>query len=487
MSGAKRVGVVASECYFPSTFVSQAALEEFDGVSPGKYTAGLGQTRMAFTGAGEDINSMMLSALTNLMEKYNLSYSDIGRLEVGTETILDKSKSSKTALMPLFAESGNTDVLGVTNKNACYGGTAALFNTIDWVESSAWDGRYGVVLAGDIAVYERGPARPTGGAGVVALLVGPEAPLVLENQLRASHFEDAYDFYKPDHASEYPFVDGPLSNSCYLRAVDKCYQSFCAKFERHTGEKFSVFGSAPGAADRFLFHQPYAKLVQKSFGRLLYNDLLRGAVDDAALAEIAEQFAGLSDADSYTNRDLDKACVTATKAAYEERVFPYTHAGRNLGNSYTGSLYFGLLSLIAASDKTDLANERVLMFSYGSGLAATMFSLRVDGDLTEQRETCNLLNRLEDRHEASPEVFTDALSERAEFHSSMGFEVRDTPTKLAPGAFHLAAVDTLGRRSYARSSSAMVTAALSRGIHYHSGAVRAGKLAQGVARRILRR
>lgn len=64
----------------------------------------------------------------------------IGRLEVGTETIIDKSKSVKSALMQLFEESGNTDIEGVDTTNACYGGTSALFNAVNWVESSSWDG-----------------------------------------------------------------------------------------------------------------------------------------------------------------------------------------------------------------------------------------------------------------------------------------------------------------------------------------------------------
>lgn len=33
---------------------------------------------------------------------------------------------------------------------------------------------------GDIAVYAKGNARPTGGAGACALLIGPNAPLVFE-------------------------------------------------------------------------------------------------------------------------------------------------------------------------------------------------------------------------------------------------------------------------------------------------------------------
>jgi hydroxymethylglutaryl-CoA synthase len=41
-------------------------------------------------------------------------------------------------------------------------------------------GRYAVVVAADIAVYARGSARPTGGAGAVAMLIGPDAPLVID-------------------------------------------------------------------------------------------------------------------------------------------------------------------------------------------------------------------------------------------------------------------------------------------------------------------
>ena len=36
------------------------------------------------------------------------------------------------------------------------------------------------MVCADIAVYASGNARPTGGAGAVAMLIGPNAPLVLE-------------------------------------------------------------------------------------------------------------------------------------------------------------------------------------------------------------------------------------------------------------------------------------------------------------------
>ena len=37
-----------------------------------------------------------------------------------------------------------------------------------------------MVIAGDIAVYATGNARCTGGAGAIAMLVGPNAPLILD-------------------------------------------------------------------------------------------------------------------------------------------------------------------------------------------------------------------------------------------------------------------------------------------------------------------
>ena len=80
-------------------------------------------------------------------------------------------------LMQLFEPSKDTDIVGIDTTNACYGGTAALFNAVCWVQSQFWDGRFAIAVAGDVAVYPPGPARPTGGAGAIALLIGPNAPL----------------------------------------------------------------------------------------------------------------------------------------------------------------------------------------------------------------------------------------------------------------------------------------------------------------------
>lgn len=138
----ENVGILAMEVYFPYTCVNQEKLEEFDGVSKGKYTIGLGQRNMGFCGDREDINSLSLTVVHKLMERNSISPNDIGRLEVGTETLIDKSKSVKSVLMQLFEKSGNSSIEGVDTTNACYGGTQALFNAVSWIESSAWDGEF---------------------------------------------------------------------------------------------------------------------------------------------------------------------------------------------------------------------------------------------------------------------------------------------------------------------------------------------------------
>ncbi len=80
------VGILAMEIYFPAQYVDQKKLETFDKVSSGKYTIGLGQSKMSFCLDNEDINSICLTVLKNLMEKYAIKPTEIGRLDVGTET-----------------------------------------------------------------------------------------------------------------------------------------------------------------------------------------------------------------------------------------------------------------------------------------------------------------------------------------------------------------------------------------------------------------
>jgi hydroxymethylglutaryl-CoA synthase len=266
---AENVGVLAVEAHFPAFAVDQAALERHNGVSTGKYTLGLGQLAMAFPGDREDVNALALTAVARLLDKYDVDPRAVGRLEVGTETLADKAKSTKTVLMSLFEPHGNTDVDGATTINACYGATAALLNAVAWVESSAWDGRLAIVVAADIAVYRAGPARPSGGCGAVAMLIGPDAPLALDLATKTTHATNIWDFFKPDPTSEYATVDGARSLAAYLHALDECYVGYCAKNERRQQRvKGDESSWTLADVDYAVFHSPFNKQVQKSFARV---------------------------------------------------------------------------------------------------------------------------------------------------------------------------------------------------------------------------
>ncbi|XP_058836872.1 uncharacterized protein LOC131693232 [Topomyia yanbarensis] len=446
------VGILAVEIIFPSQYVEQTELEIYDGVSAGKYTIGLGQSRMGFCSDREDVNSLCLTVVNNLLDRHKIARSRIGRLEVGTETVVDKSKSVKTVLMQLFEKDGPTNLEGIDTKNACYGGTAALFNALDWIESSSCKGRLAIVVCADIAVYAQGSARPTGGAGAVAMLVGPNAPLVIDRGLRATYMKHAYDFYKPDLSSEYPVVDGKLSIQCYLSALDNCYQLYRKKFA----------DANPSASpvnldffDALIFHTPYCKLVQKSLARLGLNDFVLTPADQRATVYPAfDQFMDVKLEETYFDRDVEKAFMAHFTPVFNTKTKPSLHLANQVGNMYTPSVYSGLVSLLINSDISELKGKKVGVFSYGSGLASTMYSISITSDvqaLTSLKSYLNYVQPLLDsRNKVTPEDFTKMMEIREANNHAAPYEPSGSVETLFPGTYYLASVDKMHRRSYER-------------------------------------
>jgi hydroxymethylglutaryl-CoA synthase len=363
-----------------------------------------------------------LTTLSNLLRKYSIDPASIGRLEVGTETILDKSKSVKSVLMQLFGD--NTNVEGVDTVNACYGGTNAIFNSINWVESSAWDGRDAVVVAGDIALYKKGNARPTGGAGCVAFLIGPDAPLVFEPGMRGSYIKHAYDFYKPDLTSEYPIVDGHFSIKCYTEAVDNCYKAYKDRKEMLNKQKMNgtngVHLNGNGVHhetiqdpktpldqfDYMAFHAPTCKLVSKSYARLLYNDYLADPTHPA-FAEVAPELRDLDYERSLTDKNVEKTFMALSKKRFNERVSASIRVPTLCGNMYCASVHGSLISILCHVPAEKLVGKKIGVFSYGSGLASSLFSIKVVGDVSSMVEKVDLQKRLVERRTVEPQVYDD--------------------------------------------------------------------------------
>lgn len=449
---AQSVGICGIDVYFPSSFVTQEDLEAANAVSKGKYTIGLGQDAMAFTGDREDINSICLTVVQSLLEKYSISAQDIGRLEVGTESLVDKSKSTKTVLMSLFADSGNHDIEGATVVNACYGGTAALLNALMWCDSSAWDGRYAIVVAGDIAVYADGPARPTGGCGAVAMLVGRNAPLAINLRTRSTHASHVWDFFKPKMNSEYPEVDGVLSETCFLKALDDCYTRHCEKQKVVHGRSDADVGT--GATDHYLFHSPYNKLVQKSLARIYYQDVRAGRIQSPAIA----RWNAVPLESTYKDKELETQLKEASATCYAEKVAPACAASKLIGNTYTASVWMNLAALVAVYGSA-LDGRRISLFSYGSGALATMLEINPLAvppgskfTLERMQKELDLFSRLDSRERLPPSSLTHALEARERLHHTAPYSPYYHTDSLFPGTFYLQEINAKYERIYVRKS-----------------------------------
>ena len=231
---------------------------------------------------------------------------------------------------------------------------------------------------------------------------------------------NTYDFYKPKLSSEYPEVDGPVSVVTYIAALDQAYSRYREKFAKVTKKTSGLVNSSSEKSsfslsdiDYAIFHSPYGKQAVKGFGRLFFNDFL-AAPTSPRFANVAnpEAFLALSNAQSLTDKNVEKTFISASKALFDEKVGPAMACSRRLGNTYTASLYGCLASLLSTVEPAELLGKRVSLFAFGSGCAASFFTLRVKGDTTEIRKKMDLINRLAQMKVVHPQEFVDALAVR---------------------------------------------------------------------------
>jgi hydroxymethylglutaryl-CoA synthase len=252
------------EVHIPGQYFAQSEKEVEDGCE-GKYTQGLGQKNCTYCADNEDVVSMALTVVRNMLLKGGVDPAHVGRIDVGTETPVDQCKSLKSMLLQLFEGGGAHSIEGSDVYNACYGGTAALLNAIAWVQSKAWDGRLALVVASDISV------QPTEfeffqGAAAVCMVVGPNAPVVME-QVRSCYMEDTFDFIKPTaKTTPYPIVANNTSIQCYLHALDMCQEAFRKKLLLPNSVHLTSW------ADYLVLHSPNARMAYKAADLLLLRD-----------------------------------------------------------------------------------------------------------------------------------------------------------------------------------------------------------------------
>lgn len=262
----------------------------------------------------------------------------IGRIDCGTESIIDKSKSIKTSIMQLFQDE-NPHIEGADNFNACFGGTAALFNCLAWCDSSFnTENKFGLVIASDLAKYDPNGApgaRATGGAGAVAILVGRNAPhLVIDPAKKGCYSQHVWDFYKPYMEQEFPVVDAPATLKCYFEAVDQCVYELKKNLN---GENIA------NTFDYHIFHSPFYKIVEKSFARICCNEQENNFLNSETLTESNKTW----------SKETERAWVAKSKEDFLNKVHPTLTFSQRIGNMYTPSIYGSLVSLLAGLANSD--------------------------------------------------------------------------------------------------------------------------------------
>jgi hypothetical protein len=273
---------------------------------------------MALCAPGEGVASLAIEAARRALSRWHGDVSQIGLLAVGTETALDMSR-------PLSA--WVADGLGLCGalrsyevKHACYGGTLALRQALEWKLSGAAPGKAALVVAADVALYAEGdPGEPTQGAGAVAMIVDDDARLAVIDPVSFTHSEPAFDFWRPV-GQPFPSVDGPLSLDCYKRATERCFAQLLggAPLER-------VLESHAALA----FHVPFPKMVRKAFvhPRRVPRPLCRAHRGALAQQGRARRSRGTSRAETPTRRRCGSRSRARSQAARPARRSPRSRTG----------------------------------------------------------------------------------------------------------------------------------------------------------------
>jgi hydroxymethylglutaryl-CoA synthase len=361
--GSIDTGVAALGLKLPDEAIDLRVLAEIRGVDPDKYTIGLGCDRMAVA-PSEAVVDLAVGAAERALSRWGGDPSRIGLLAVGTETALDMSRPLSAFVAERIGLQGAIRSYEV--KHACYGGTLALRQAVEWRQSGAAASQAALVIAADVARYApEHPGEPTGGAGAVAFVV--DAPRVCRVDLETfAYSEPAFDFWRPV-GEAYPRVDGKLSLDCYKRAAVACFDAW-------GGDRLRA--DALAGLRALCFHAPFPKMVKK------------------AVRAIGEAW-GLPG--------------EAVDAIWRDQVEPGLEWNQQMGNAYTASLWFSVAKALAGA----AAGERVTAFSYGSGFGAELFALEAGPAAAEAAWVEDIEADLASRTELDAAAYLQRISSAA--------------------------------------------------------------------------
>lgn len=345
------IGIDKLDFYIPNFYVSMDDLAKARQVDPNKFKIGIGQTKMAVNPVSQDIISMGINAAQDILSEQDKK--DIDMVIVATESGIDHSKAASIEIHSQLNIQPFARCIEI--KEACYSATAAIQLAKDFLSNHP--GKKVLVISSDIARYGiNSGGEPTQGAGAVALLLSHNPRILELNDDSVAYTNNVYDFWRPT-SERYPVVDGKLSKDAYIESFNTVWN----EYSKRTGYDVKDFES-------FCFHVPFTKMGEKAFKTILNENV----------------------EDSIKNRLMD---------AYQESVL----WNRDVGNIYTGSLYLSLISLL--QNHTFQSEQKVCLFSYGSGAVGEIFSGSIVEGYEKVLDKEKHLNMLDSREQLSIEEY----------------------------------------------------------------------------------
>lgn len=340
------------------------------GEEPEKYTKGLGLKEISLPDTDEDIVTLGASAALDVIDNENLSLSEIGRIDVATESSFDRSKPVSSYIAGCIEDYTGDNFENVNTgerKFACIAGTQAINDALNWIQSEVNHGRKALVIATDTAFYERGGSgEATQGAGAVALLIDENPSITSIKRTHGYSSTDENDFLKPNQ--QYPSVDGSHSVNVYLNQMSKALRCFESRGEKSNPSRYKL---AP-------FHTPFPGMVRKA-APLGYRHAIRGTDTESVIESkigtrpIYADYDVLSVYEDDIQVWMDKLKETEEyKQWYRNTVKPTVEIGSRVGNWYTASVHVARLSGLWESMKQNhcISGQNILVASYGSGAEA---------------------------------------------------------------------------------------------------------------------
>lgn len=377
-----KAGISSIGMYIPPLHLTHDDLADARDIPKDKFRIGLGNTSMAIVPPWDDTVTMAANAAEMAIENAGIDKDDIGLLIVSTETGVDQSKPVASFVQGLLGIGHRTRVYEI--KHACYGGTVAIMNAIDWVKSQHHKGKKALVITSDIAKYGLNTlGEPTQGAGAIAFVISDDTDLIhFLPDLNAFYANDVHDFWRPNGYLT-PIVDGKYSIECYREALEFCAKDLQQNLIQDNGKNLIDF------ADYFIYHLPFTRMVHKAHTKLLTT--LNPSLSDEQANEMYE-------------------------ASFNESINPALLGSQQVGNIYTGSVYMSLLSLIENIEE-DLINKNIGIFSYGSGCGAEFLIAHIGKGIKKQAHLQLLKRQIDKSRKITIKEYEDLYGDQGQCES----------------------------------------------------------------------